>query len=50
VKLATGFTNVKLCDVFGEHDDKCISAIYSHTIGALDDRSNDVCHGNCLER
>ena len=49
-KLATGFTNVKLCDEFGERDDRHISAIYSDTIDALDDRSNGVCHGNCLGR
>jgi hypothetical protein len=51
VKLATGFTNTKLCYMFGEFRDLRISNIYCFTIGLLDAKAEIFLHGpGCTEQ
>jgi hypothetical protein len=45
VKLATGFTNTKLCPLFGEFRDQQISDIYHFTIALIDTKAETFLHG-----
>jgi hypothetical protein len=51
VKLVTGFTNTKLCSLFGEFRDQQIRDIYCYTVGLLDSMAEMFLHGpGCMEQ
>jgi hypothetical protein len=45
MKLATGMTNTKLCEMYGEYSDEHICCTYFHTIGILDSKAEGMIHG-----